>query len=112
MKWERKRELHCDPAALERQALGCLSKSLAARFGEQASRLDSVELATGWVDRVQNELHDKINSFAEHVRVKTGIELGVTTYDAAAYDEELDRASVASTGRERAREYVQSVEGS
>ena len=112
VKWERKRDLHCDPAALERQALGCLSKSLAARFGAQSSRSDSIELANGWVDRVQNELHDKINSHAEHTRIKTGIELGVKAYDSASYDEELDRAVMDRKARDKVREFVQSLEGS
>ena len=88
--WEKKQSVSCDPVALEKQALGCLSKALACRFGEQSSRKSSVELANGWVDRVQNDLHEKLNTFAEHVRVKTGIELGVSACEPVGYDSEMD----------------------
>ena len=77
VKWEKNQSVSCDPVALERQALGCISKALGARFGEQENRQLSVELLTGWGERVQNELHEKINSYAEHVRIKTGIKLGL-----------------------------------
>jgi len=88
--WEKKQSVSCDPVALEKQALGCLSKALACRFGEQSGRRASVELANGWVDRVQNDLHEKLNIFAEHVRLKTGIELGVSACEPIGYDSELD----------------------
>ena len=98
--WESKGLTSCDPMALERQALGCLSKALAFRYGEQSSRQSSVHLATGWVDRVQNELHEKLNCQAVNVRIKTGIELGVSV----GYDVELDY--VANIGRQKSREFV------
>jgi hypothetical protein len=110
VKWERNQSVSCDAVALERQALGCLSKALACRFGEQSSRRGSVDLAAGWVDRVQNELHEKLNCFAEHVRVKTGIELGASSYEPAGYDVELDY--VRDVGRRKSREFVESFGGS
>jgi len=88
--WEKKQNVTCDASALEKQALGCLSKALACRFGEQVDVTESVHLAEGWVDRMRIELHTKLNVFAEHVRISSGIELGVTTYDSAGYDSELD----------------------
>ena len=93
VQWEKDQSVSCDAVALEKQALGCISKALAVRFGEQSSRRGSVELANGWVDRIQNELHEKLNCFAEHFRIKTGIELGgVSSYDPVGYDVDLDYA--------------------
>ena len=91
VKWEKNQSLSCDPVALERQALGCISKALAVRFGEQSSRRSTVELGIGWVERVQHEMHEKLNVLAEHFRIKTGIELGVTVRAASWYDAEIDR---------------------
>jgi hypothetical protein len=88
--WEKNQSVSCDPVALERQALGCISKALACRFGEQSSRASSVELGNGWIERVGNELHEKLNCVAEHVRIKTGIELGITVQGGSMYDVELD----------------------
>ena len=72
------------------KGLGCISKALAARYGEQSNRRSSMDLGTGWIDRVQNELHEKLNVFARHVRIKTGIELGIPSQRTDWYDVELD----------------------
>ena len=88
--WEKNPSVSCDPVALEKQALGCISKALAARYGEQPNRRSSIDLGTGWIDRVQNELHEKLNVFARHVRIKTGIELGIPSQRTDWYDVELD----------------------
>ena len=106
VKWEKDQSVSCDPVALEKQALGCLSKALAARYGEQSSRRSSVGLATEWVGQVQNELHEKVNCFAEHIRIKTGIELGVSSYDPAGYDVDLDY--VREVGRRKSAEFMES----
>jgi hypothetical protein len=91
VRWERTKPLTCDPIKLEKQALGCLSKALACRFGKQVSRQSSVNLANGWTDRIGNELHEKINVLAGHIQVKTGFKLGVSAYNSVGYDVELDR---------------------
>jgi len=107
--WNREESLTCDPEALERQALGCLSKALACRYGEQEESCDVVELANGWVDVVQDEMHEKINLHALEVRLKTGIELGITSRGIAGYDVELE--SVQVLGVKKTREYIDSLEG-
>jgi hypothetical protein len=111
--WNRSKSLVCDQEgafALERQALGCLSKALACRYGAQAEPSLSVELACGWVERVGNELHGKLNLCAELVRLKTGIELGVSSYDSVGYSDALE-PRVVDLSRERIREYLHSLEG-
>ena len=110
VKWEKDQNVVCDPVALESQALGCLSKALACRFGEQSACSGSVGLANGWVDRVQDELHEKLNCFAEYVRVKSGIELGSVAYDPASYEVELDY--VRDLGRRKSAMFMQSMGGS
>jgi len=107
--WNREESLSCDPESLERQALGCLSKALACRYGEQEESYQSAELANGWVDRVQDEMHEKVNLHALNVRLKTGIELGVSSYDVAGYDVELDCVQV--LGVKNVRAYFDSLEG-
>ena len=88
VKWEKRESLVCNSAALERQALGCLSKALAYQFGEQDRSSLSKQLANGWVDRVGNELHEKLNSCAVLTRCKTGVEFGSSS--GGGYDAELE----------------------
>ena len=83
VKWEKNQSVICDPEALEKQGIGCLSKALAYRYGEQSSRREAVELGAGLLERNQSELLEKLNGHAEHVRIKTGITLGsLPAYDA------------------------------
>ena len=110
VKWEKKQFVSYDPVALERQALGCIAKALAFRYGEQANCQSTVRLANGWVDRVQNELHEKLNVCAQYIRVKTEIGLGVSAYDSAGYDVELDY--VRDVGRGRAAAFLKSLQES
>ena len=75
VKWEKNQNVVCDPVALEAQALGCLSKALACRFGEQSVQ-SSVDSGISWIMREQKKLNEKVNTTAEHIRLKTGIVLG------------------------------------
>jgi hypothetical protein len=110
--WEGGDSLSCDPVALEKQALGCISKALAFRFGEQTTEASSVELGNGWVERVGNDLHEKLNRCAVIARCKTGIEFGVSNYDSFCYDS-TDlmefRHQVADLGRSRVKEFIREV---
>ena len=65
-----------DPDHLEKMALGCLSKALAMRNGEQSDKQSSTNLANVWVDKVSKDLHYKLNQTAIHTVNKTGIPLG------------------------------------
>ena len=67
----------CDPEHLEKMTLGCLSKMLAQRNGEQSDEQSSANLAKIWVDSVDKDLHYKINQTAIHTVNKTGIPLGL-----------------------------------
>jgi hypothetical protein len=114
--WGKQESLSCDPVALEKQALGCLSKALASRFGEQDAKESSVELGSDWVDRVGDELHEKLNTCAVVSRCKTGIEFG-SSVAGSGYDVELEEAVYAvspeSIERKRAEvdSWVKSLEG-
>ena len=108
--WEKDQSVSCDAVALEKQALGCLSKALAVRFGEQSSRRLTVELGIGWVERVQDEMHEKLNVFAENFRIKTGIELGISSCEPVGYDVELDH--VRELGRRRSESFMKSLQES
>jgi hypothetical protein len=90
VEWQRKDKTSCDPAALESQALGCISKALAARYGGQKKSQSSVDLVTGWAERVEKELHEKLNGFAEYVKITKGFTLGVSTRRSSNYDGDLD----------------------
>ena len=90
VKWEKPESISCDPVALEKQALGCLSKALATRHGEQLDSKSSKFLANVWVDNVGGELHAKINTIAVLHRHKTGVEFGVSSGLYAGYDIELE----------------------
>jgi len=96
VKWEKNQSVVCDPVALEKQALGCLSKAFAVRKGEQSSGQSVVDLTTVWADRNKKEFLEKINFHAEHVRVKIGIKLGVPSHQTGSEAE--DKAE---------REYIQ-----
>ena len=74
--WNKPKSVACDPVALEKQALGCLSKALALRHGEQYEKKASAYLANQWVASVDNDLHHKLNLTVLRVQVKTGIPLG------------------------------------
>jgi len=75
--WNPPPPVSCDPAALEAQALGCLSKALAVRHGEQQDKRSSVSLVNGWLDKVSEELHRKLNKIVLHTEIKTGVKLGL-----------------------------------
>jgi len=90
VEWKKREPISCDPEALEKQALGCLSKALAFRHGEQSERKSSVCLANDWVDSVGVDLHAKLNTCAVLSRHKTGVEFGVSSGLAAGYDIELE----------------------
>ena len=107
--WNKDKNIACDAEALEKQALGCLSKALACNFGEQSSCISSAELANGWIDRVQDDLHRKLNSHAVYVRLRTGVTLGVSSASVSAgYDDEEDfRDHLAAMAQERSRKWIE-----
>jgi len=111
VKWEKRASVSCDPVALERQALGCMSKALAYRFGEQVEVKDTKGLANGWVDTIVIDLHEKLNVVAEVVRHKTGIELGPRVSGKVVYDESFDiKTTIDSELADRKRrEYFDSI---
>ena len=90
VKWEKSESLSCDPVALEKQALGCLSKALAVRHGEQEDTTSSVCLGAEWVNSVGTELHSKLNLTAVLTRHKTGIEFGSSTSMSVGYDIDME----------------------
>jgi hypothetical protein len=107
VKWTQRESLVCDPVALENQALGCLSKSLAYSFGEQESEGASVELGIGWVERLGNRLHEKLNTTVVLARCKTGIEFG---YSVPLDRDEMDfRNEVSALGKSRVSQAVREV---
>jgi hypothetical protein len=65
-----------NPEALEKQALGCLSKALALRHGVQPNSKSSTHLANLWISDVRRELHGKLNKTARHTENQSGIPLG------------------------------------
>ena len=75
--WNPPEPVACDPEHLEKMALGCLSKALAQRNGEQPNKELSTNLAYGWVDKNSKDLHYKINQTVVHTVNKTGIPLGL-----------------------------------
>jgi hypothetical protein len=104
VEWQRKDKTSCDPVALKKQALGCLSKAFAAQYGKQNSCQLSVAHANDWIDQVQRELHEKWNRCAEYIVIKTGFELGVTSCSTSGYDDQdlADlRYDLAEQGREK-----------
>jgi hypothetical protein len=94
VEWKRKEKLSCDYVALERQALGCLSKAFAVKYGEQSSRQSTVKIGKGWVERVQNEMHDKLNKAVEFLEVRTGFEFGTSSRSSSGYDAGQDYADL------------------
>ena len=90
MEYKKHESLVCDPEALEKQALGCLSKALATRHGEQDYVESSEHLGTIWLWEHSGELHAKINKVAVLSRHKTGVEFGVSSGLVAGYDIELE----------------------
>jgi hypothetical protein len=89
--WNKDKAINVDDVAMEKQALGCLAKALAQRFGEQENLHSSASLANGWIERVQGDLHEKLNFHAEFVRLRTGIILGkASSYNSVGYTDEDD----------------------
>jgi hypothetical protein len=70
--WKTPAPVSCDPVALEKQAMGCLKKSLALRHGSQNTSRDSVNLVTRLAERYCDELHRGINEIALTTEIKTG----------------------------------------
>ena len=64
VKYKKPESLVCDPEALEKQALVCLSKALAVRHGEQSDTKSSEVLANVWIADVARDLHAKLNTCA------------------------------------------------
>ena len=89
--WKNPESVACDPEALEKQALGCLSKAVAARNGEQETAQDSMKAAVHVLNRYKEILHCKINTTARHTENKTGIKLGQSSCEPSWHDVELDR---------------------
>jgi hypothetical protein len=102
--WNRHKQISCDADALEKQALGCLSKALAYRFGDQDKEEQSIELGNGWVERVGSRLHEKLNNCAMVVRCKSGIEFGEYSRDLDSdelrYINQLSQTKISSQRRE------------
>jgi hypothetical protein len=90
VEWQRKDKTSCDSFALKRQAMGCLAKAFAYDFGSQVSSQSTVDLATRWAEGVQKDFHEKLNVIAEHVEIKTGLTLGISTRSSMDYEYELD----------------------
>ena len=116
VKWQKPESISCDPVALEKQALGCLSKALAVRHGEQSDSISSTFLANVWIDSVGGELHSKLNTCAVLSRHKTGVEFGVSSGLSAGYDIELEPSyaldqSVIDRKRASVDSWISSING-
>jgi len=94
-----------NPEHLEKMALGCLSKALALRNGEQSNKQSSMNLANVWVDKNGKDLHYKINQTAVHTVNKTGIPLGLRVEESW---ETLD-STVLDRSRKQANTWLTSV---
>ena len=75
--WKAPDRVSGDPEKLEKQALGCISKAIAYRYGEQATAQTSMMTVVHVFNRHKDELHSKINTTARHTENKSGIPLGV-----------------------------------
>jgi hypothetical protein len=98
-----------NPEALEKQALGCLSKSMALRYGVQPHSNSSVQLVKDWAFDNRREFHYKLNTTARHTQNQSGIPLGqppavVTVLDGVTDDW---RELVGATGRERWDDFME-----
>jgi hypothetical protein len=76
VEWSRNQSITCDPEALEKQALGCLSKALSYRHGKQDDLLSVKNLGFQWIGSVGHHLYEKVNKFSEYVLLTSGVELG------------------------------------
>jgi hypothetical protein len=100
VRWNQRESISCDPDALEKQALGCISKALAYRFGEQDSLETSVELGSGWMSSVGSDLHEKLNCCALQTRCKSGIEFGMSHNDELEWIMNQSRSKLSGIMRE------------
>ena len=66
----------CDPAALEKQAAGCLAISVALRFGKQKDERRFAELVYEVVGSLVESMFGKANLYAERLLILRGILLG------------------------------------
>ena len=81
----------CDPVALKKQALGCLSKAFAASNGHDEDMDDTVMLGNVWIDEVAPWLHYKRNLTAFHMEIKSGVPLKNWTKGWTKEDHQADR---------------------
>ena len=93
VEYKKHESLVCDPEALEKQALGCLSAALAVRHGEQDYVESSEHLGNIWIRDYSGELHAKINKKVVLSRHKTGIEFGASPGLRAGHNTELEPSS-------------------
>ena len=102
--WNPPEPVACDPVSLEKQALGCLSKASAVRYGEQATEHDSMMAAVHILNHYKGKdsLHYKTNTIAKHTQIKTGIPLGLRVEESW---ETIDPA-VLDRSRKQANEWI------
>ena len=98
-----------DPEALEKQAMGCLSKSVAVRYGQQETRRDLMAVVLHVFDRHKETLYDKINTIAIHTENKTGVKLGGIPLDSMDYESDMrvEAAHVENIGKRKIAEMFQ-----
>jgi len=101
--WKKRESVSCDPDALEKQALGCISKALAFRHGEQEDPENAVELGSGWMESVGTDLFDKLNLCALQTFCKTGIRCGLSS-GSSLYSEDMEYFS--QVGRKKVSSFV------
>lgn len=90
VKWDAQRSVSCDPQALEKQALGCLSKAFSCRHGKQNDLISVTKIGCDWIEKVREDLYEKVNVFSEYVRMTTGIQLGGSlSVSSSLYDDPL-----------------------
>jgi hypothetical protein len=75
VKWER-RTVSCDPDKLEKQAVGCLAKAAALRFGIQQTVQKSFHSVVSIIERFRERIYEKTNEAARQLEIIKGVVLG------------------------------------
>jgi hypothetical protein len=74
--FDRKRSISCNPELLERQAMGCLSKAFAYRYGIQKTLPMFRAVISAFLNSKASFMFDQMNDNAMRIEVSKGVKLG------------------------------------